>query len=58
MGLVDQTIEPLGPGKVSTMDYLERCSIDYAKQLAAGTLKHKQKKPKVINGIQDESAFV
>ena len=49
MGLVDQTIEPLGPGKVSTLEYLERCSVAYAKQLAEGSLKRKQKKPKVTH---------
>ena len=47
MGLVDQTIEPLGPGKVTTLEYLENCSVDFAKQLATGQLKSKQKKPKV-----------
>jgi len=47
MGLVDQTIEPLGPGKVSTMTYLENCAVNYAKQLADGSLKSKQKKPKL-----------
>ena len=47
MGLVDQTIEPLGPGKVTTMAYLENCAVNYAKQLADGSLKSKQKKPKV-----------
>jgi len=45
MGIVDQIIEPLGPGKVTTMEYLENCSIDFAKQLADGTLKRKAKKP-------------
>merc|ERR1711892_926664 len=45
MGIIDQIIEPLGPGKISTMEYLENCSIDFAKQLADGTLKHKPKKP-------------
>merc|ERR1712128_7172 len=45
MGIIDQTIEPLGPGKISTMEYLENYSIDFAKQLADGTLKHKPKKP-------------
>ena len=47
MGIVDQIIEPLGPGKVTTMEYLENCSIDFAKQLADGTLKRKAKKPNV-----------
>ena len=47
MGIVDQIIEPLGPGKVTTMEYLENCSIDFAKQLADGTLKRKPKKPNV-----------
>jgi len=47
MGLVDQTIEPLGPGKVTTMAYLENCAVNYAKQLADGSLKSKQKKPKL-----------
>ena len=51
LGLVDQTVEPLGPGKVSTLEYLERVSIDYAKQVAAGTLKRKQKKLKGPNKI-------
>merc|ERR1711937_931087 len=45
MGIVDQIIKPLGPGKVSTIEYLENCSIDFAKQLADGTLKRKNKKP-------------
>ena len=49
MGLVDQTIEPLGPGKITSMAYLENCSIDFAKQLASGALKRKQKKLKVYN---------
>ena len=47
MGIVDQIIKPLGPGKVSTIEYLEQCSIDFAKQLADGTLKRKSKKPNV-----------
>ena len=47
MGIIDQIIEPLGPGKISTMEYLENCSIEFAKQLADGTLKHKPKKPSV-----------
>lgn len=46
MGLIDQTIEPLGPGKEPTLEYLEKCSVGFAKQLAAGTLKRKPKKPK------------
>jgi len=45
MGIVDQIIKPLGPGKISTMEYLENCSIEFAKQLADGTLKRKNKKP-------------
>merc|ERR1712142_116255 len=53
MGLIDQTIEPLGPGKVTTMEYLENCSINYAKQLANGSLKSKTKKPKTQTKIAE-----
>jgi len=51
MGLVDQTVEPLGPGKISTVEYLEKVAVDYAKQLAAGSIKRKQKKLKGPNKI-------
>ena len=51
MGLVDQTVEPLGPGKVSTVEYLEKVSVNYAKQLADGSLKRKAKKDKTPNKV-------
>ena len=51
LGLVDQTVEPLGPGKISTVEYLEKVSIDYAKQLAGGSLKRKPKKDKTPNKV-------
>lgn len=44
LGLVDQTVEPLGPGKISSVQYLEEVSVNYAKQVASGQLKRKIKK--------------
>ena len=56
LGLVDLTIEPLGPGlkspKDNTLEYLEEVAVDVAKQLASGKLKPNRKRSLV------ESKFV
>lgn len=50
-GLVDQLIEPLGPGLTSaeerTLEYLEEVAIKAARDLANGTLKPNRKRPLV-----------
>ncbi|XP_076440395.1 trifunctional enzyme subunit alpha, mitochondrial-like [Babylonia areolata] len=54
MGLVDQLVQPLGPGLASseqnTMKYLEEVAVDAARGLADGTLKKTPKK----KGLQDK----
>lgn len=49
MGLVDQTVEPLGPGmkpmEERMIEYLEEVAIEAAKGLAAGTLKPNRTRP-------------
>ena len=52
LGLVDQTVKPLGPGKVSNIQYLERVAVDVAKQVASGALKRKVKKDNVPNKVK------
>lgn len=51
LGLVDQTVKPLGPGKVNNIQYLEQVAVGVAKQVASGSLKHKQKKDKMPNKV-------
>ena len=49
MGLVDQVIEPLGPGvappDVRTLEYLEEVAIETAKKLASKQMKIERKRP-------------
>lgn len=49
LGLVDQVIEPLGPGLMPgperTLEYLEEVAIQAAKDLASGKLKVNRKRP-------------
>ena len=49
LGLVDQVIEPLGPGVMPgperTLEYLEEIAIQAAKDLASGKLKLNRKRP-------------
>ena len=51
IGLLDQLINPLGPGLKSpeenTLEYLEEVAVDVAKQLASGKLKPNRKRPLV-----------
>lgn len=51
LGLVDQVIEPLGPGLMPgperTLEYLEEIAIQAAKDLAAGKLKPNRTRPLV-----------
>ncbi|PVD23591.1 hypothetical protein C0Q70_16863 [Pomacea canaliculata] len=54
MGLLDQTVEPLGPGlsdpDTNTLKYLEETAVSSARGLADGSLKKTPKK----KGIQDK----
>lgn len=49
MGLVDQIVQPLGPGltdsETATRDYLETVAVQVAKGLADGTVKKSARKP-------------
>lgn len=51
LGLVDLTIDPLGPGLKSpqenTLEYLEDVAVNIAQQLASGKLKPNRKRPLV-----------
>ena len=58
MGLVDQIVEPLGPGAVSTVAYLESVAVEYAKQIAAGTLKRKVKKDSTPNKVNITKIYI
>lgn len=51
LGLVDQTVKPLGPGKVNNIQYLEQVAVGVAKQVATGSLKRKPKKDNVPNQV-------
>jgi len=57
MGLVNQTIEPLGPGagdpKVNTRNYLEQVAIQTAKGLANGTVKITPRKKNLVDKITE-----
>lgn len=59
MGLVDQTIEPLGPGlkspKERTRDYLEEVAIHYARGLADGSVKKQPRKKGMIDQAMDKA---
>jgi len=70
VGLVDLTIEPLGPGVKSpqenTLEYLEEVAVSIAQQLASGKLKPNRKRPLVerltrsilnIQYVQDNVVF-
>jgi enoyl-CoA hydratase/long-chain 3-hydroxyacyl-CoA dehydrogenase len=56
MGLVDQVIQPLGPGTKSaearTMDYLEEVAIETARGLANGTVKRQEQSKYSFKGMQ------
>lgn len=49
MGIIDQVVQPLGPGlkpaDETTLEYLEEVAIFMAKQLAEGKLKVNRKRP-------------
>lgn len=57
MGIVDQVIEPLGPGLTSpeerTRDYLEEVAINTARNLANGSLKKTPKKKGLMDKAMD-----
>lgn len=57
MGLVNQTIEPLGPGagepKVNTRNYLEQVAIQTAKGLANGTVKAAPRKKNLVDKVTE-----
>jgi enoyl-CoA hydratase/long-chain 3-hydroxyacyl-CoA dehydrogenase len=57
MGLVDQTIEPLGPGvdtpENNTRNYLEQVAIQTAKGLADGSLKKAPRKKNTMDKVMD-----
>ncbi|XP_075213578.1 monolysocardiolipin acyltransferase Mtpalpha [Lycorma delicatula] len=54
-GIVDQLVDPLGPGLTTgenrTLEYLEEVAIDAAKQLADGTLKVDRKKKSIVDKV-------
>lgn len=56
LGLVDLTIDPLGPGlkpgPERTLEYLEEVAVDIAEQLASEKLKPKRKKPLMESEFQ------
>ncbi|XP_074598615.1 monolysocardiolipin acyltransferase Mtpalpha isoform X2 [Brevipalpus obovatus] len=49
LGLVDMTIDPLGPGETSgpqrTLEYLEEVAVQVAQDLASGKLRPERKRP-------------
>ena len=49
MGIIDQVVQPLGPGLMPadqrTLEYLEEVAIFTAKQIASGKLKIERKRP-------------
>ncbi|CAD5121987.1 DgyrCDS10440 [Dimorphilus gyrociliatus] len=57
MGLVNQTIEPLGPGvdepKVNTRNYLEQVAIQTAKGLANGSIKVAPRKKSMVDKVTE-----
>jgi len=70
LGLVDMTVEPLGPGlntpAQNTLEYLEDVAVDIAQQLASRKLKPNRKRPLVerltrqvmnIQYVQDNIIF-
>ncbi|GFN81355.1 fatty acid oxidation complex subunit alpha [Plakobranchus ocellatus] len=56
-GLVDKTIEPLGPGvadpETNTLEYLEAVAIDTARDLAAGKVRRTPRKKNLADKITD-----
>lgn len=58
MGLVDQTIEPLGPGEKSpaerTRDYLEQIAIETARGMASGSVKRQPRKKNLMDKVTDK----
>ncbi|XP_008471263.1 trifunctional enzyme subunit alpha, mitochondrial [Diaphorina citri] len=57
MGIVDQLVEPLGPGlnhpEERTMEYLEEVAVNTASQLASGKLKINRTKPMIPDKVLD-----